>query len=281
MCVCICMCVCVCICVCVCVCVCVKMKRECQTNGKHDKRKSQAQWKENYRTGRGPFRQSSHCHPDKRKRERLSTKSTHVTVYLFRDLDRDRSRLLWMTVGPKGQYSAKRRTCKRSLGVVCLGAGWTPTHHWSFTRKGTYNRSFCFQRTSLSVYSYAHVLGYLQFPSYLCKSDWYGAVARQWLLQIQGKCRWCHCTCSGQQIYVQLGPVNLTDWRHLMQVWFTWITDRLSRNVRSRPHLISLKQVWSVSSASQFHCPKLYKTGRGFASALLCYFASRTQSRPD
>ena len=49
-------------------------------------------------------------HPDKRKRERLSTKSTHVTVYLFRDLNRDRSRLLWMTVGPKGQYSAKRRT---------------------------------------------------------------------------------------------------------------------------------------------------------------------------
>ena len=60
-----------------------------------------------------PFRQSSHCHPDKRKRERLSTKSTHVTVYLFRDLNRDRSRLLWMTVGPKGRYSAKRRTRKR------------------------------------------------------------------------------------------------------------------------------------------------------------------------
>ena len=53
------------------------------------------------------------CHPDRRKRERLSTKSTHVTVYLFRDLNRDRSRLLWMTVGPKGQYSAKRRTRKR------------------------------------------------------------------------------------------------------------------------------------------------------------------------
>ena len=87
--------------------------RECKTNGKHYKRKSQAQWKEKYRTGRGPFCQSSHCHPDKRKRERLSTKSTHVTVYLFRDLNRDRSRLLWMTVGPKGQYSAKRRTCKR------------------------------------------------------------------------------------------------------------------------------------------------------------------------
>ena len=89
------------------------MKRECQTNGKHDKRKSQTQWKEKYRPGKGPFCQSSHCHPDKRERERLSTKSTHVTVYLFRDLNRDRSRLLWMTVGPKGRYSAKRRTCKR------------------------------------------------------------------------------------------------------------------------------------------------------------------------
>ena len=104
---------CVCVCVCV-VCVCVsKWKKECQTNGKHSKRKSQTQWKEKYRKGRGPFRQSSHCHPDKRKRERLSTKSTHVTVYLFRDLNRDRSRLLWMTVGPKGQYSAKRRTRNR------------------------------------------------------------------------------------------------------------------------------------------------------------------------
>ena len=37
----------------------------------------------------------------------------NVTVYLFRDLNRDRSRLLWMTVGPKSQYSAKRRTRKR------------------------------------------------------------------------------------------------------------------------------------------------------------------------
>ena len=109
----VCVCVCECVCVCVCVCVCQNEKRECQTNGKHYKRKSQAQWKEKYRTGRGPFRQSSHCHPDKRKRERLSTKSTHVRVYLFRDLNRGRSRLLWMTVGPKGQYSAKRRTCKR------------------------------------------------------------------------------------------------------------------------------------------------------------------------
>ena len=42
---------------CACVCVCVsKWKRECQANGKHYKRKSQAQWKEKYRTGRGPFR---------------------------------------------------------------------------------------------------------------------------------------------------------------------------------------------------------------------------------
>ena len=48
-----------------------------------------------------------------REKERLSTKSTHVTVYLFWDLNRDRSRLPRVTVGPKGRYSAKRRTCKR------------------------------------------------------------------------------------------------------------------------------------------------------------------------
>ena len=51
----VCVCVCVCACVhacvhvcggvgvCVCVCVCQNEKRECQTNGKHHKRKSQAQ----------------------------------------------------------------------------------------------------------------------------------------------------------------------------------------------------------------------------------------------
>ena len=54
------------------------MKRECQTNGKHDKRKSQAQWKEKYRTDRGPFRQSSHCHPGKRKRERDYLLNLHI-----------------------------------------------------------------------------------------------------------------------------------------------------------------------------------------------------------
>ena len=106
---------------CVCVCVCVKMKKRVPDEWQALQRKLQAQWKEKYRTGRGPFRQSSHCHPDKRKRERLSTKSTHVTVYLFRDLNRDRSRLLWMTVGPKGQYTAKRRTCKRqSSKMFCV-----------------------------------------------------------------------------------------------------------------------------------------------------------------
>ena len=120
--------VCVYVCVRACVCVCQNEKRECQTNGKHYKRKSQAQWKEKYRTGRGPFRQSSHCHPDKRKRERLSTKSTHVTVYLFRDLNRDRSRLLWMTVGPKGQYSAKRRTRNRQSSKTFKR--WSNLHRW-------------------------------------------------------------------------------------------------------------------------------------------------------
>ena len=54
------------------VCVCVKWKRECQTNGKHYKRKSQAQWKEKYRTGRGPFRQSSHLSSwQEKKRETI------------------------------------------------------------------------------------------------------------------------------------------------------------------------------------------------------------------
>ena len=48
-----------------------------------------------------------------RENERRSTKSTHVKVYLFRDLNRDRSRLPWMTVGPKDRYRPKRRTCKR------------------------------------------------------------------------------------------------------------------------------------------------------------------------
>ena len=72
-------------------------------------------WKEKDRTERGRFFriQSHHCHPDQRKREWLSTNSPHATVYLFQDLNRDMSRLLWMTVGPKGRYSAKRRTCKR------------------------------------------------------------------------------------------------------------------------------------------------------------------------
>ena len=44
-CVCVCVCVCVraCACVCVRVSVCVEMKRECQTSGKHNNRKSQAQ----------------------------------------------------------------------------------------------------------------------------------------------------------------------------------------------------------------------------------------------
>ena len=99
----------------VCVCVCVKMKKRGpdEWQALQAKITSAIKRKVQYRTGRGPFRQSSHCHPDKRKRERLSTKSTHVTVYLFRDLNWDRSRLLWMTVGPKGQYSAKRRTRKR------------------------------------------------------------------------------------------------------------------------------------------------------------------------
>ena len=87
----------VCVCVCVCVCVFVKIKRECRTNGKNDKQKSQAAMKRKIiEQEEALFVRSIHCHPDNRKGERLSTKSTHVTVYLF-------------------LYSAKRRTCKRHL----------------------------------------------------------------------------------------------------------------------------------------------------------------------
>ena len=99
----------VCVCACACVSKCIENARRIASTSENRK----PQWKENYRTERSPFHQSSHFHPDKRKRARLSTKSTHITVCLFRDLNRDRSRLLWMTVGPKGKYSAKRRTCKR------------------------------------------------------------------------------------------------------------------------------------------------------------------------
>ena len=51
---------------CVCV-VCFKIKRDCQTISEHDKN-TIASHNENNRTGRGPFRQSSCCHPDNRKK---------------------------------------------------------------------------------------------------------------------------------------------------------------------------------------------------------------------
>ena len=107
------------LCVCVCVCVCQNEKESARRMASTNKRKSQAQWKEKYRTGRGPILSvESLSSWQEKKRERLSTKSTHVTIYLFRDLNRDRSRLLWMTVGPKGQYSAKRKTRKRQLSKM-------------------------------------------------------------------------------------------------------------------------------------------------------------------
>ena len=84
-----------------CVCVCVKNENESarrmasttSENRKHNEKKSTEQEEAHF--------------------------FSRVTVILTREkerdylLNRDRSRLLWMTVGPKGQYSAKRRTCKR------------------------------------------------------------------------------------------------------------------------------------------------------------------------
>ena len=95
--------------------VCVKMKKESarrmasttSENRKRNEKKSTEQEEAHF------LSRVTVILTREKERERLSTKSTHVTVYLFRDLNRDRSRLLWMTVGPKGQYSAKRRTRNR------------------------------------------------------------------------------------------------------------------------------------------------------------------------
>ena len=69
-----CVCVCVCVCVRVCVCACVrasKWKESARRMASMTSENHKPQWKENYRTGIGPFRQSSHCHPDKRKRQTI------------------------------------------------------------------------------------------------------------------------------------------------------------------------------------------------------------------
>ena len=66
--------------VCVHVCSCVsKWKESARWMASTTSENRKPQWKENYGAGRGLFRQPSHFHPDKRKREKWSTKSAHVT----------------------------------------------------------------------------------------------------------------------------------------------------------------------------------------------------------
>ena len=90
-----------CVCVCVCVCVCHNEKRvpdEWQarqatqailqvSSSKHNAKKITTRV-------RGPFHQSiTAILTEEKREEKQFTKPTHVAVYLFRDLDRDRSRL--------------------------------------------------------------------------------------------------------------------------------------------------------------------------------------------
>ena len=90
------------LCVCVCVCVCVTMKKgvpdEWQarqatqailqvSSSKHNAKKITTRV-------RGPFHQSiTDIFTGEKREEKQFTKPTHVAVCLFRDLDRDRSRL--------------------------------------------------------------------------------------------------------------------------------------------------------------------------------------------
>ena len=85
------------------VCVCVSQSKKClrrmasMTSDTDDtsSKQQQAQCKENYNKSERPGSSVNHCHPYRRKkrRETVYAKCTHVAVYLFRDLDRDRSRL--------------------------------------------------------------------------------------------------------------------------------------------------------------------------------------------
>ena len=118
--VCVCVCVCVCVYVCVCVHACVRACVCVLSKWKESGRRMASTTSENHKRNEKKSTEQERAHFVSRvtviltrEIERPSTKSTHVTVYLFRDLNRDRSRLLWTTVGPKGRYSAKRRRCKR------------------------------------------------------------------------------------------------------------------------------------------------------------------------
>ena len=80
--------------------VCVTMKK-CQTNGKHTATpailqvsSSKHNTKKITKRIRGPLHQSiTAILTEEKREEKQFTKPTHVAVYLFRDLDRDRSRL--------------------------------------------------------------------------------------------------------------------------------------------------------------------------------------------
>ena len=72
-----------------------RMASTTSDTGDISSKQQQAQRKEMITTGeRGPFHQSITAILAEEKREgKQFTKPTHVAVYLFRDLDRDRSRL--------------------------------------------------------------------------------------------------------------------------------------------------------------------------------------------
>ena len=82
--------------------MCVTMKKSARRmasttsdTGDTSSKQQQAQRKENYNKSKRPVSSVDQCHPYRRKKreEKQFTKPTNVAVYLFRDLDRDRSRL--------------------------------------------------------------------------------------------------------------------------------------------------------------------------------------------
>ena len=68
------------------------------------------------------FYQSSHCHPDKRKREKRSPRPTHVPDYLFRDLNRDWSRLWGWQWVPRASVCVCVCVCVCVRACVCVCA---------------------------------------------------------------------------------------------------------------------------------------------------------------
>ena len=71
--------------------------------------------------------------------------------------------------------------------------------------------------------------------------------------------RFAFCFPQWERALIPLGTVRLTDWRYLTQVWSLNL-DRRWKHVaqtRCRPCLICLMRGWSVTSAGQFHCPKM------------------------